>query len=90
MAPASVGADRLQALHAYSGIALVLLKSAEAQPLDQRAQFLTQASKLYGLVMQEDPLEFSPDRLADPEHWLWTESMMADWQRLGQLVGSEP
>ncbi|MGA1284945.1 MAG: CHAT domain-containing protein, partial [Prochlorothrix sp.] len=82
-----LGQDNLDALTAYSGLALVLLKSAEAQPIDQQAQFLNQAAKLYNLVMAEAPLEFQADRLAHPDHWLWTEAMIADWETLGQRLG---
>ena len=82
-----LGQDNLEALTAYSGLALVLLKSAEAQPIDQQAQFLNQAAKLYTLVMAEAPLEFQADRLAHPDHWLWTEAMIADWETLGQRLG---
>ncbi|MEB3272636.1 MAG: hypothetical protein ACO4AI_13635 [Prochlorothrix sp.] len=85
-----LGQDNLAALTAYSGLALVLLQSAEAQPLDQQAQFLNQAAKLYNLVMAEAPLEFQAERLVHPDHWLWTATMIQDWESLGQRLGQHP
>jgi tetratricopeptide (TPR) repeat protein len=73
------------ALMAYAGLALVLLKSAEAQPIAQQDQFLNQARRLHQVVIEGNPALFSTASLA--EDWLWTEGAIEEWQRLGKLAG---
>ncbi|WP_017303544.1 CHAT domain-containing tetratricopeptide repeat protein [Spirulina subsalsa] len=76
------GMDRVT-LNTYAGLALGLQKLAENQTGDARTTLLNKAYKLRQTVMNEDPLGFQVDRLA--QDWLWTESAIADWQSLASL-----
>lgn len=80
--PAEIAQDELMA---YAGIALILFKSAEAQPIAQQAQFLNQAQKLYQFVVERESTQFTVANLR--ENWLWTEGAIEDWQLLGQFPG---
>jgi tetratricopeptide (TPR) repeat protein len=81
----NVNPDRLTA---YAGIALTLLKAAQAQPPAQQAQFLNQASTVYAEILQRDPTGFTSASLS--QNWLWTEGAIEDWQLLGKLSGNLP
>ena len=70
-------------LTAYAGLALGLHKSAPRQPGDKREQYLNEAIKLRQMVMQDDPTNFQPDKLAI--NWLWTEKAIEDWRSLLKL-----
>ncbi|PSB18478.1 CHAT domain-containing protein [Phormidesmis priestleyi ULC007] len=69
-----------QALVAYSGLALVAIKSAPGQPADRQARFKGEAVKLRDQVLRQAPIQFQPDALA--KDWLWSEEAIADWKAL--------
>lgn len=71
-----------EALTAYAGLALGLYKSADSQPGLKQVQYMNEAVKLRQLVMQNDPENFTVDRLA--KNWLWTEQAIVDWRSLMQ------
>ncbi|WP_071517467.1 CHAT domain-containing protein [Geitlerinema sp. PCC 9228] len=71
------------ALTAYAGSALVLLKTADEQPPAQRQSKLERAVQLRQTVIQQEPLAFTPNALAD--EWMWNEAAVADWQALLQV-----
>lgn len=73
-------------LNAYAGLALVLSKSAEAQPSDQQVRFLSEAIKLRQKVLTQDPVNFQPQTLS--KTWLWTEKTIQDWRSLLKLKAS--
>ncbi|MEP0868990.1 CHAT domain-containing protein [Trichocoleus desertorum AS-A10] len=70
-------------LMAYAGLALVLAKSAQNQPAEQRANLQNEALKLYQKVMTENPVAFQPDALS--KNWMWTESTIKDWGGIAKL-----
>jgi tetratricopeptide (TPR) repeat protein len=78
-----VQAGRQENLMAYAGLALVLAKSAQNQPLEQRTNLQNEAAKLYQKVMTENPVAFQPDALS--KNWMWTEAAIKDWATLAQL-----
>ncbi|WP_353930201.1 cell division protein HetF [Okeanomitos corallinicola TIOX110] len=65
---------------AYAGLALGLYKSANSQPADKQQQYLTKAINLRQQVIQDEPVKFTVDKLA--QNWLWTEQAIADWRSL--------
>lgn len=71
-----------EALTAYAGLALGLYKSVNNQPTAKQAQYMNEAIKLRQLVIQNDPVSFTVDKLA--QNWLWTEKAIADWRSLLQ------
>ncbi len=71
-------------LNTYAGLALVLSKSAQAQPSETR--FLHEAIKLRQKVLTEDPVNFQPQTLS--KTWLWTEKTIQDWRSLLKLKAS--
>ena len=68
------------ALVAYSGLALVSMKSLNGQPANQQTRLKGEAVKLRDQVLRQAPTEFQPDALAN--NWLWTEGAIADWKAL--------
>ncbi len=68
------------ALVAYSGLALVSMKSLNGQPADQQTRLKGEAVKLRDQVLRQAPTEFQPDALA--KNWLWSEPTIADWKAL--------
>lgn len=70
-------------LMAYAGLALVLAKSAQNQPAEQRINLQNEAAKLYQKVMAENPVAFQPDALS--KNWMWTEAAIKDWAALAKL-----
>ncbi|MEO3703504.1 cell division protein HetF [Trichormus azollae] len=71
-----------EVLTAYAGLALGLYKSVNNQPAAKQAQYMNEAIKLRQLVIQNDPVSFTVDKLA--QNWLWTENAIADWRSLLQ------
>lgn len=67
-------------LNTYAGLALVLSKSAQAQPSDQQVRLLSEAIKLRQKVLTQDPVNFQPQTLS--KTWLWTEKAIQDWRSL--------
>nr|WP_290227027.1 CHAT domain-containing protein [Trichocoleus desertorum] len=70
-------------LMAYAGLALVIAKSAQNQPAEQRASLQNEAAKLYQKVMTENPVAFQPEALS--KNWMWTEAAIKDWVALAKL-----
>ncbi len=68
------------ALVAYSGLALVSMKSLNGQPADKQTRLKGEAVKLRDQVLRQAPTEFQLDAMA--KNWLWTESTIADWKAL--------
>nr|WP_199306804.1 cell division protein HetF [Anabaena sphaerica] len=71
-----------EALTAYAGLALGLYKSANNQPTDKQGQYIKEAIKLRQMVIQNEPVKFTVDKLA--QNWLWTDQAIADWRSLLQ------
>lgn len=71
------------ALTAYAGSALVLVKTASDQPPDAQKSKIERAIQIRQTVVQQAPLEFTPNALAD--EWMWTQSAVKDWQQLMQM-----
>lgn len=69
-----------EALTAYAGIALVLVKKAEALPPENRTGLYTEAKKLRQKILTAAPTEYTPNALS--KDWLWSERAIADWRRL--------
>ncbi|MEA5578863.1 cell division protein HetF [Anabaena sp. UHCC 0451] len=71
-----------EALNAYAGLALGLYKSANTQPADRQERYIKEAIKLRQMVIQNEPVKFTVDQLA--QNWLWTDQAIADWRSLLQ------
>ncbi len=69
-----------EALVAYSGLALVAMKSRSGQPADQQTRLKGEAVKLRDQVLRQAPIQFQPDALA--KNWVWSEATIADWKAL--------
>ncbi len=69
-----------QILTAYAGLGLVLMKSSEDLPPDDKATRLSKAMKFRDKVLSEAPKQFKPYFLA--RNWLWTRDLNRDWQLL--------
>ncbi len=69
-----------EALKAYAGLALVLMKKAENQPPEERTRILSQATQLRQKVLTQDPNAFQADALA--KDWMWSAQAIADWKTL--------
>jgi tetratricopeptide (TPR) repeat protein len=68
------------ALTAYAGSALVLMKKAENKPPERRTQLLSEAVQRRKQVFRDDSVSFQPDALA--KNWMWSEKAIADWKTL--------
>ena len=73
-------ASSQEALTAYSGLALVAMKSTVGQPANQQSRLRGEAVKLRDQVLRQAPMQFQPDALA--KNWLWSEAAIADWKAL--------
>ncbi|MBK1986467.1 CHAT domain-containing protein [Sphaerospermopsis aphanizomenoides BCCUSP55] len=71
-----------EALTSYAGLALGLYKSVNNQPANKQTQYMNEAIKLRQLVIQNDPVSFTVDKLS--QNWLWTDQAIADWRSLLQ------
>ncbi len=69
-----------EALTAYAGIALVLVKKAEALPPENRTGLYTEAKQLRQKILTAAPTEYTPNALG--KDWLWSEQAIADWRKL--------
>ncbi len=72
--------DHPDALTAYAGLALVMMKSSDQLPPEEQHGLLSKAVKQRKMVMKLAASDFQPDSLA--KNWLWPESAIADWQKL--------
>jgi hypothetical protein len=66
-----------EVLTTYAGIALALRQFAQGQSGESAQMLEEKAIKVYNMVMQTAPLQFSKDRLI--EDWLWSEDAIATW-----------
>ncbi|MBE9235587.1 CHAT domain-containing protein [Anabaena aphanizomenioides LEGE 00250] len=71
-----------EALTAYAGLALGLYKSANNQSANKQGQYIKEAIKLRQMVIQNEPVKFTVDKLA--QNWLWTDQAIANWRSLLQ------
>jgi len=68
-------------LTAWAGLALTAEKRAAASPdANQQSALRNEAIKLRQKVLQNDPVNFTPEKLAT--HLLWSETAIQDWERL--------
>jgi hypothetical protein len=67
-------------LTTYAGLALGLRKLAADQSGEQERLLINKSLNLRQKVMSEDPVKFQVNALA--KNWLWSESMIQDWQEL--------
>ncbi|HIK17137.1 MAG TPA: CHAT domain-containing protein [Leptolyngbyaceae cyanobacterium M33_DOE_097] len=72
-----------EALTAYAGMALTLMKNAQSLPEDRRAGMYAEAIRLRQKVLKAAPQDFTPNALA--QDWLWSEQAIADWRALMKL-----
>lgn len=72
--------ESADALNAYAGFALVLMRSLPQLPESDRPARLSKAIKLREMVLSVDSLRFQPDALA--ANWMWPESAVEDWRSL--------
>ncbi|MBD2566621.1 cell division protein HetF [Anabaena lutea] len=71
-----------EALTSYAGLALGLYKSANNQSAAKQGQYIKEAIKLRQTVIENEPVNFTIDKLA--QNWLWTEQAITDWRSLLQ------
>jgi hypothetical protein len=72
--------DHPDALTAYAGLALVMMKSSEGVSPEEKNVLLSKATKQRKMVMKLAANDFQPDALA--KNWMWPESAISDWQKL--------
>jgi tetratricopeptide (TPR) repeat protein len=65
----------------YAGIALAL-RQVVNDPVQPQGDLSGKASKIYQMVLRNDPINFLPQALS--KNWLWSESAIRDWQSLAQ------
>jgi tetratricopeptide (TPR) repeat protein len=65
----------------YAGIALALRQSVN-DPTQPQTNLSSKASKIYQMVLRNDPVNFQPQALS--KNWLWSESAIKDWQTLAR------
>lgn len=65
----------------YAGIALAL-RQAVNDPTQPQTNLSSKASKIYQMVLRNDPVNFQPQALS--KNWLWSESAIKDWQTLAR------
>jgi tetratricopeptide (TPR) repeat protein len=70
-----------EALTIYAGIALALRQGGN-DPTQPQTNLSGKASKIYQMVLRNDPVNFQPQALS--QNWLWSESAIKDWQTLAQ------
>jgi tetratricopeptide (TPR) repeat protein len=72
-----------EALMARAGMALVLVKQAENQPVEERNRNRSQAAQLRQKVLIDDPANFQPDALS--KNWMWSAQAVEDWKTVMSL-----
>lgn len=70
-----------ETLTIYAGIALAL-RQVVNDPTQPQTNLSGKASKIYQMVMRNDPVNFQPQALN--QKWLWSKSAIQDWQTLAQ------
>jgi tetratricopeptide (TPR) repeat protein len=70
-----------QTLTIYAGIALAL-RQVVNDPTQPQTNLSGKASKIYQMVLRNDPVNFQPQALS--KNWLWSESAIKDWQTLAR------
>jgi CHAT domain len=82
--PTSRAADATpdpEILTIYAGMALAL-RQVENDPNQPQVEASGKSSKVYQMVLGDDPVNFLPQALS--KNWLWSESAIKDWQMLAQ------
>lgn len=77
--PAGENQNR-EVLDAYAGLGLVLMRSADSLPTEEKMVQLSKAVKFRDKVRSEAPEAFKPHELS--QNWLWTGEIIRDWQLL--------
>lgn len=72
--------DHPEALTAYAGLALVMVKSSATLAPEEKNVLLSKAVKQRKMVMKLAASDFQPGALA--KNWMWPPSAIADWQKL--------
>jgi len=72
--------DHPEALTAYAGLALVMMKSSEGVSPEEKNVLLSKATKQRKMVMKLAASDFQPNALAN--NWMWPDSAITDWQKL--------
>ena len=75
--------DNPEALTAYAGLGLIMMKSSTNAAEEQQPGLISKAVKQRKMVMKLAPTNFQPDALA--KNWMWPEFAIADWQQLLEL-----
>lgn len=70
-----------ETLTIYAGIALALNQVVN-DPTQPQTNLSSKASKIYQMVLRNDPVNFQPQALG--KNWLWSESAIKDWQTLAR------
>jgi tetratricopeptide (TPR) repeat protein len=70
-----------ETLTIYAGIALAL-RQVVNDPTRPQTNLSSKASKIYQMVLRNDPVNFQPQALS--KNWLWSESAIKDWQILAR------
>ena len=70
-----------ETLTIYAGIALALQQSVN-DPTQPQTNLSSKATKIYQMVLGNDPVNFQPQALS--KNWLWSESAIKDWQTLAR------
>ncbi|MGF1493502.1 MAG: CHAT domain-containing protein [Microcoleaceae cyanobacterium] len=76
-------AQKQQALIAYAGLGLALMKSAETLPPEEQALRHAKAAKFHNKVLNEAQNLFQIEVLG--RQWLWSSDLVQDWQLLTRL-----
>ncbi|MGC9526716.1 MAG: CHAT domain-containing protein [Limnospira sp.] len=72
--------ENREVLDAYAGLGLVLMRSAQSWPTEEKMVQLSKAVKFRDKVRSEAPGAFTPHSLS--QNWLWSGEMIRDWQLL--------
>lgn len=70
-----------ETLTIYAGIALAL-RQVVNDPTQPQTNLSSKATKIYQMVLRNDPVNFQPQALS--KNWLWSESAIKDWQILAR------
>ena len=81
LSKASDGQTDRETLTIYAGIALALHQVVN-DPTQPQTNLSGKASKIYQMVLRNDPVNFQPQALS--KNWLWSESAIKDWLTLAQ------
>ncbi|NJR67077.1 MAG: CHAT domain-containing protein, partial [Leptolyngbyaceae cyanobacterium CRU_2_3] len=66
----------------YAGVALAIRQISAQEAPDRQDRISDKANKLYRMVLNSSPENFSPTALE--KNWMWNETAIQDWQKLTQ------